>query len=369
MVIFLYRPSPQIPEPSLKAARTCYEASIHNVHVQRQQLASKAVDLTWIFTQTLFMALNTVLWTLSYPELRQENPKHVVEGHLKVALDGIGLCSERWPGVVSAMQIYANLVTACLKAYDGDVSFVVPSPSNNASPTPPPDYPTPSSLTGSSGPTPTSNNTILTPQYSEFPLDPFQSLPDATYGQQPLISPSYPPDTASSIPVPSRPWYESQPSSQGFPPNSETHPPMSMQPSVYGPPPTSHPTQSGPSYDPRFPANSYDVASYNKPQRGTAHWNPSYAPRSAPPMASQATPTSNPPVSSHFNPWMGPFDEQWSQYMHGPLLQPQPQGLPSLNLQQQSELMQNLESCGMPDVYHPTPRNMTTSSDYTNPFF
>jgi hypothetical protein len=132
MVVFLYRPSPQVPEPSIRAAEKCFEASRFNIYKQREQISTKSVDLTWIFTQSLFMALNTLLWALSYPEIRRQNPKTEVELHLHTAQEAIYRASERWPGVESALELYDTLIQACLKAYDGnsDASYVVGSPAN-----------------------------------------------------------------------------------------------------------------------------------------------------------------------------------------------------------------------------------------------
>lgn len=42
--------------------------------MHREQMITGSVDVTWIFTQSLFMAFNTVLWSLSYPEIRREHP-------------------------------------------------------------------------------------------------------------------------------------------------------------------------------------------------------------------------------------------------------------------------------------------------------
>ena len=136
MIVFLYRPSPQVPRPSLRAAELCFEASRYNVYMQWNQINTKSIDLTWIFTQSLFMALNTLLWSLSYSEIRKEHPRPEVEQHLHTAQEAIYLASERWPGVESALELYDNLSRACLKAYDGssEVSYSLGSPSNKASP-------------------------------------------------------------------------------------------------------------------------------------------------------------------------------------------------------------------------------------------
>ncbi|MCJ1312871.1 hypothetical protein MMC25_006547, partial [Agyrium rufum] len=120
VVVLLFRPSPQIPEPSRRAAFLCYDAVIFNIKVQRQQMAIKSVDVTWIFTQELYMALNTLLWTLSYPEIRKAYPKSEVSGYLEMGREAIWLTSERWPGVESALDLYSTLIEACLKGYEND---------------------------------------------------------------------------------------------------------------------------------------------------------------------------------------------------------------------------------------------------------
>ncbi|KAF2795042.1 hypothetical protein K505DRAFT_348880 [Melanomma pulvis-pyrius CBS 109.77] len=135
MVVFLFRPSPQVPRPSLQAAVQCYDACEYNIHMTRKQIETKSVDLTWIFTQSIFMAINTMLWTLSYSEIRRIHHREEVERHLQVALESIDLSSERWPGVSSALQLYRNLISACMKIFDkdGDIPISAGSPSDSAS--------------------------------------------------------------------------------------------------------------------------------------------------------------------------------------------------------------------------------------------
>lgn len=120
MIVFLYRPSPQIPSPSLFAAQQSYSAAIFNIQLQKRQVEAHLIDITWIFTQAIFMALNTVLWCISYPGIRQQHPLEEVQIHIQDALKAIDLCADRWPGVRSAQQLYENLVMGCLKAYEAD---------------------------------------------------------------------------------------------------------------------------------------------------------------------------------------------------------------------------------------------------------
>jgi hypothetical protein len=103
--------------------------------MSQKQIETKSIDMTWIFVQSIFMCVNTVLWTLSYSEVRRQHSRDEVDGHLKVALESIRLSSERWPGVASAMELYYNLIDACMKIYnrDGDVPISASSPSDTAS--------------------------------------------------------------------------------------------------------------------------------------------------------------------------------------------------------------------------------------------
>ncbi|KAJ6163000.1 hypothetical protein N7497_002979 [Penicillium chrysogenum] len=155
IIVLMYRPSPQIPEPTVNAAKICYDAAISNIAMHKEQMITGSVDLTWVFVQALFMALNTVLWTLSYPEIRKEHTIEEVQGHLDMALEVIVFSAERWPGVQSAFLLYRRLVAACLKAYRTEESFVVHSPSNHPTPTSSQGM-TPPAMSSPSGSTPAS---------------------------------------------------------------------------------------------------------------------------------------------------------------------------------------------------------------------
>lgn len=131
----MYRPSPQVPRPSVQAAISCYDACQFNIYMTQKQIETKSVDMTWIFVQSIFMCINTMLWTLSYSEVRRVHSREEVEGHLEVAIESIRLSSDRWPGVASAMELYYNLIGACMKIFDkdGDVPITAASPSDTAS--------------------------------------------------------------------------------------------------------------------------------------------------------------------------------------------------------------------------------------------
>ena len=130
MVVFMFRPSPQCPRPSLNAARRCYPACKSNIYMHRDQIKNGNVDMTWIFTQAMFMTINTILWTLSYEPIRSEHPRSEVQEDLEIALDCIRIASDRWPGVASALELYNTLIAAIMRIYDkdGDVLISAASP-------------------------------------------------------------------------------------------------------------------------------------------------------------------------------------------------------------------------------------------------
>lgn len=117
--MFLHRPSPQILGITISSAHKIYDAAVSNIHLQKTQMILEPV-VTWIWTQSLFLALNTTLFCLSFPAIRKEQPKEQVELHVGIARSAIVLASQRWPGVESALELYDHLVAACLRIYDVD---------------------------------------------------------------------------------------------------------------------------------------------------------------------------------------------------------------------------------------------------------
>ncbi|ODH50355.1 hypothetical protein GX48_03470 [Paracoccidioides brasiliensis] len=328
MIVFMFRPSPQVPEPSLNAARKCYDASIFNIRMHRNQVETSSVDLTWIFTQSVFMALNTILWSLSYPEIRQEHPIEEVKEHISIALAVITVSAERWPGVESALQLYRSLIAGCLRAYETGESFVVHSPPSGASPlsshdvTTPPPMSSPSSVAtisvGSSRHTTTRDR--VTPDGSS-PIPQPKSIhfnPSQPYSMNVVrnSSPESSTTTTLSNPYPTQPKYH-QATQATEPVATTSYGPSSINPS-----------------DTQFDPNSlYNTFPSVLP--GLQHWDPNYNPTST-----TAGHLSYPSASANPMSWLGSIGDQYSQFFN----QPYPanwQGR-SLSQQEQIELMENL---------------------------
>ena len=291
MLVLLYRPSPQVPEPSLEAASLCFDAAKSNLYVQRQQILTKAVDLTWIFTQSLFMALNTIIWTLSYPDIRKEHSRTEVEGHLHAALDSIYLASERWPGVESALELYDTLIQACLKVYNGSTekSYVLDSHINKSTSDSPPDVATPPPMS------------TLSTVHKSFSV----SLNNVKLEQGPSfgyivdrLQEHYTPPRF----VPAQPMTQEAPQAQDYLVHQHE-------------------------YNPRlvYPTTTFDPASWYNP------------------LPTQEAYFSADPNQAHY---LGLICDQYSQCLQAPL--------DYLDLEQQSELMNTLETDGLGDIVRST---------------
>lgn len=164
MIVTLRRPSPQVPKPSAKSAMLCYSASAENIKSQSKQLDTGNIDITWIFLLTVFQAVNTILWAISYPEVRALHPKEELEDNIEIALDIIVRCRERWPGTAAASQLYSKLAKACSRSYEIKTNSHPPSSLSTNSP---------SSLTDANSPSASEHssvtpNSIVNSQKSTF---------------------------------------------------------------------------------------------------------------------------------------------------------------------------------------------------------
>ena len=304
MVVFLYRPSPQVPRPTANAAEKCFEACIFLIYMQKEQIDTGSIDLTWIFTQTLFMAMNTILWSLSYPEIRRDHPKEKLQEDLQVAKEAISLASIRWPGVESALELYRNLITACLKAYDGssDASYVVESLSNR--------------------PSPASINNTLTP--------PSMSSPETGFGSSPRS------DNSHARPSPGE-YFQEYDALQV----SETHPSPNFH---------SSPSFSDYSQTDSTVSSSYQNIPPQPLQQPAIDFASTYTSSALAPITTfsshaQGLPAFHPHIFDTTPQQYGQYSsigDQYSQYLHAPYI---PQQLPQpLNQETQIELMKNLEN-------------------------
>ncbi|KAL4935600.1 hypothetical protein BDV06DRAFT_234177 [Aspergillus oleicola] len=336
MIVFMHRPSPQIPEPSVGAARRCYEASVFNVFMHREQIATGSVDLTWIFTQSLFMALNTILWSLSYPEIRKEHQLQEVERSLEVALEGIMLAAERWPGVRSAGMLYENLIAACLRAYNTEESFVVHSPSNSSS------HQTPSSSQEvHTPPSMTSPASTAASIHSQNLLAGGSSVADTasagTFSRGPSVDPPfhYPPATTSTYLSNNTTKVEPPPWDPTVPPHATTEPQSTLKYELSGD--TLLPG-SDLNFDPSTPFNSFPSV-----VPGLPGWDPNFSLSST----TDGTLAYSDATADPMN-WIDAFGDQYSHYFNGEYPATPWRGR-TLSQQEQLELMDSLAD-HIPDV-------------------
>lgn len=334
MIVMLYRPSPQIPEPSVDAARKCYDACAFNMKMHMDQMSTGSVDLTWASAQSLFMAISTMLWTLSYPDIRVEHDIEEVKSYLQIALEAVAISAQRWPGCESALHLYKSLITACLKAYDTVESFVVHTPSTQPSPVSVQDMTTPPFISSPSANSQQSVQTVVTAatttsdtyfshsrQPSTEPVQkptPIQEQPN-TPASQPSSSPVYMPSQAYNLPDAQ---LANKQVHRGNIHHSQ-HPNTQMYAS-YG----------DPNFDPSTPFNNFPSV-----VPGLPGWDPNYT---AMPVTTSGE-YANMIADSTY--WIGPFGDQCSQYSN----QPGPWRGRTLSQEEQIELMDSLAD-NIPDV-------------------
>ncbi|KAK6855096.1 hypothetical protein PG995_008628 [Apiospora arundinis] len=154
MIISLHRPSPQVPKPSARSASKCFDSAVFIINISSKQMMAAAVDITWVFVFTLYMALNTILWSVAaYPDVRAAHSREEVEELVNVALDILDQCAERWPGISAASELYSTFSKACLLSYDSRHTPVLSNSSTFGTPSSQHDTNSPSTSDNSSATT------------------------------------------------------------------------------------------------------------------------------------------------------------------------------------------------------------------------
>ncbi|KAH9884711.1 hypothetical protein F4778DRAFT_762349 [Xylariomycetidae sp. FL2044] len=144
MVVALHRPSPQVPRPSVQSATKCFDSAAFVISISSKQMMAAAIDITWVFIMTLYMSLNTLLWSVTYPEIRALHSRDEVQELVNISLDMIDQCKERWPGAASASQLYSTFTKACLQSYESMETPVLSNSSTFNTPQSQPDTSSPS---------------------------------------------------------------------------------------------------------------------------------------------------------------------------------------------------------------------------------
>ncbi|TWU74540.1 hypothetical protein ED733_006039 [Metarhizium rileyi] len=142
--VVLYRPSPQVPQPSARAATICFKSSAFVINLAEKQMINGLFSITWLLLLMLTSCLNVLLWSTSYLEVRQAHSRQEVEDIVARALACLEKCTARWPGTRYTAQLYGIISNACLQSYDrGSDSqhpmFTFASPSSVAEPQSSPD--------------------------------------------------------------------------------------------------------------------------------------------------------------------------------------------------------------------------------------
>jgi hypothetical protein len=291
----------------------CYDAAAFNIKMQAKELESGVMDITWIFLLALFMAVNTILWTISYSEVRSLHSKEELEEHINIALDVIAKCRERWPGTAAATHLYSKLSKACLRSYDTNESS---HPASSLAATSPP------SLTDTNSPSASEHSSATTGSLAQPSQKAFHSSPPPQFGyvfdQMPEQIPTF--DYSNNLQAPH----------SGFRSNSIFMNPASVQTDrrfSYFPPDFTQPTQALPNaWNPNAIGTS--EAQFTIP-----------APNNQPVMPETDTSYFMQSGAFSFGPHVFSNNGFDTEMRHG-----------SLSQQQQVELMQSLETDGLTEI-------------------
>jgi len=320
MIVMMYRPSPQITNPSSEAAEKCYRAAAFNIGLQKKQVENRLIDITWIFTQAIFMAVNTVLWSISYPQVRQRHPVGEVRQYIENGLQAIDMCADRWPGVRSAHQLYAHLVQACLQSYALPLATSAHQSNNDSQ----------RSAVGTSPPTSQTAQSPLSTTTTSFHVP---QSPQSYHSQPSIISSGQVSNQiASGYEQTSRSFHELPGVSTNVQPKQEYS-----------------------CYSSFSPPNLRQSLSYDSPTSNGM--SESHMPTSAPALPSWdslATAPFDPGYASYSNmqldqaPWLASFGHEATYMGNGSGVMAYQ--IQSLSEQEQSDLMASLEKSHLPDV-------------------
>lgn len=117
MRIFLFHPTPQLPQPSLDATIRCYDSSVKGINLQKKMYDEKTIEFTWVYLHQIYTATLTLIWTLYNDGVRELHSKEDVESNFEISLSLLTVLAERWPGTEAAADLFARLAQAALQNY------------------------------------------------------------------------------------------------------------------------------------------------------------------------------------------------------------------------------------------------------------
>ncbi|KAF8454189.1 fungal-specific transcription factor domain-containing protein [Terfezia claveryi] len=120
LIMFLYRPSPQIPEPSVEATLICYNSAARNVALQKKMFDNRSVDVTFVFIYQISMTITTMIWCCCSEEIRRVHKKETIKAYLDTSISVLSGLAYKWPGTEAAVDVYQKLAKAALSSYDED---------------------------------------------------------------------------------------------------------------------------------------------------------------------------------------------------------------------------------------------------------
>ncbi|PIG80898.1 hypothetical protein AARAC_002639 [Aspergillus arachidicola] len=132
-IMLLYRPSPQMPRPSLHAVQECFTSAMEIIAIYADLHRFLNMECSWLSAHCIFVASITVLYCVwTYPVVRGTTPMDVCLKRAELALQLLSFLGQTWTVAQEAGQKLAKLIKSTSEAYDAMAGAPVdPQPLDN----------------------------------------------------------------------------------------------------------------------------------------------------------------------------------------------------------------------------------------------
>ncbi|KAH8433837.1 Zn(II)2Cys6 transcription factor [Aspergillus melleus] len=118
-IMLLYRPSPQIPKPTPKAAQACFTSAMEIIRVQAELHRFANMECSWLSAHSIFVATITILYCLwTFPAVRQENSLGSCLKRAELSVQLLDSLRKTWLVAHEACQKLRRLIALTAEVYN-----------------------------------------------------------------------------------------------------------------------------------------------------------------------------------------------------------------------------------------------------------
>ncbi|KAF2972624.1 hypothetical protein GQX73_g883 [Xylaria multiplex] len=118
-LMLLHRPSPAIPQPSLKSWKVCYGSAIQTCLISADLNRFSKLNNTWLTAHSIFVSGMTFLYCLWVkPEIKQETTLATFQHNTAACTCLLQTLSKEWSVAVSALEKFKRLVQLTVDSWD-----------------------------------------------------------------------------------------------------------------------------------------------------------------------------------------------------------------------------------------------------------